>query len=63
MQCAIAANTPKISDFKKLLEFLASIFWNQEDLLVNDNDNNNNNNNNNNIYLTAIELSPGGSGY
>jgi hypothetical protein len=25
--------------------------------------NNNNNNNNNNIYLTAIGLSPGGSGY
>jgi len=25
--------------------------------------NNNNNNNNNNIYLTAIGLSPGGSGF
>ena len=28
-----------------------------------DNYNNNNNNNNNNIYLTAIGLSPGGSGF
>jgi hypothetical protein len=25
--------------------------------------NNNNNNNNNNIYLTAVGLSPGGSGF
>jgi hypothetical protein len=25
--------------------------------------NNNNNNNNNNIYLTAVVLSPGGSGF
>jgi hypothetical protein len=42
---------------------VAASFWENFVCRCNMFDVNNNNNNNNNIYLTAVGLSPGGSGF